>query len=78
MLLQPIELLNGIYDVYWEIIDYPYFKPTLLALQNVSDAKTIAKVAFTYPTEEEFSYVFAIYNFMIHETEDGLKLSNIF
>lgn len=78
MLLQPMDVLYGIYDVYWEIMDYPYFKPTLLALQNVSDAKTIAKVAFTSPTEDGFSYVFAIYNFMIHETEDGLKLSNIF
>ena len=78
MLLQPMDVLHGIYDIYWELSDYPYFKPTLLALQNVSEAKTIAKVSFTYPTEDEFSYVFATYNFMIHETEDGLKLSNIF
>lgn len=78
MLLQPMDVLHGIYDIYWELLDYPYFKPTLLALQNVSEAKTIAKVSFTYPTEDEFSYVFATYNFMIHETEEGLKLSNIF
>lgn len=78
LLLDPMNTLYNIDDIYWEIRDYPYFKPTLLALKNKSENITLAKIAFTYPVDEEFSYLFAIYNFMIRKTQDGLKLSNTF
>ena len=78
MLYQSDYMYVGFQDIYNNQKSYLYYKPNLIALTKLSNKKTLAKVAFATPDNNDFTSIMGIYDFLIIDTEDGLRLGSPF
>lgn len=78
MLYQSEYMYVGFQDIYNIQKDFLYYKPNLIGLTKLSATKTMAKIAFATPDGNDFTSIMGIYDFLIIDTEDGLRLSSPF